>query len=220
MDTLMALLYTCFALLTILAITLIFVIPYAKLVFNRWKLRFLEKKGWLTIYLAHKNGTITEHIIQADEEKFELKDATYVLNPKKVFLMFSHRCYYFEENNPEPKDFIIDERSLRILEKDDNGQIREYSIDMLPRDLLRKDNGQLVAAGVIDAKTFTNLLNRAYAAGQAWANKNKNLVLIFIGVVGLLVMIAAYMNYQHTSQAIQYSQAIFSQLNRTSTVIQ
>jgi hypothetical protein len=221
MDTLMTFVYLSFGLLGILALVLLAVLPYAKLIYNKWKLRILERRGALTAFIAQKNGTLTEHIVRPDDEKFTVKDATYILNPKKAFLLFGHRCYMYEANNPEPKNLIFDERTLRFVNLDEKGNPtgKDKSIDVL-EDMLRKDDGSLVAAQVIDGKTFTNLLNRAYAAGMAFANRNKNFVLIMLFVLGGVVLIAAYLNYQHTSDAIAMSQAVWVKLNQTASIIQ
>lgn len=219
MDIVMTLLYATIGMLVILAFVLFFTIPYAKMIYNRWKLRFLEKRGALTAFIAHKNGTITEHIVSPEEEKFELKEATYILNPKKAFLLFGHRCYYYEENNPEPKEFILDERSIRFFKLNEKGQpVAELNLPI--EELMRKDDGSYIGAKIIDAKTFTNLLNRAYYAGMAFAERNKNIIFwLIIGTMGV-VAIAAYLNYQRTTEAISAIKAVYGIVNHTGVVIQ
>lgn len=215
MNALEWLLVLYFGFMFITLLLAIFIFPYRKIVWNRWKLRIgnLRGKSLNPCFIVFPDKSVAEIVVDTSQDTFNHLNSTYNIRPNKFYTIFGFKYLLYINDNPEPQDLHIDEKGLIAL-KTEGGELIHIPI----MDVFKQPNGKYVAGRVIDGKTYDNLLVRSYNAGLAWMARNSNILNILLYVVIALVVVCIGVSYwqETTTQKVCLSvlQNITTQTSR------
>jgi hypothetical protein len=159
---------------------IIFIFPFMKLLWNRWKLKLLVRKGFSPVLICHKNKTMTEIVVDTKDTTFTHNEHKYNIRTEYFYSFNGFNYLVYDEENPEPQRIeTLDERVIQVV---------------MPDGTLQERHGK-----VVDTKLYDQTCNQYYYAGIAFANRNKNLIQILLLVAIGVTVVAGILVYMKTS---------------------
>lgn len=191
--TQLLLILSSFFFLTTLLLLLL-VMPFFRLLINRWKLKLLAKKGFLPVYIRYKNRIIKEFIVNTKDPTFEIDNYRFNIREESIHDFNGFRCLFYESDCPEPLAMITNEDKEIIVNL--NGT-------------LSKMKGK-----VVDANLYDLTCKQFYYAGIAFANRNKNMIMLLLIITLIVVIVFGAFNYFSISKMTSICQnTIFNATN-------
>lgn len=174
-------LYVVIGLFVISMTGIIITFPYLGMVINRWKLFLMGRKGYTPVVIKHKNLRMTEIVVDTRKDTFSYNDQTYNIR-KEAFHSFNRLQYcFYESGNPEPLMFDTDDEQNFYLK--------------LPDGKLEQRRGK-----VVDSMIYNQTCSQFYYAGIAFANRNKNRIMMVLLIVAGIVIVSSIAIFWKTGQ--------------------
>jgi hypothetical protein len=152
------------------------------MVINRWKLFLMGRKGYTPVIIKHKNMRMQEIVVDTRKDTFSHAEQTYNIR-KEAFHNFNRLQYcFYESGNPEPMMFQSDEENKRFWLK-------------LPDGKLEERRGK-----VVDSMIYNQTCSQFYYAGIAFANRNKNRIMLVLLIIGAIVLVSSLLIFWKTGQ--------------------
>lgn len=171
--------------------------PFRSLLWNRWKLKMLAKKGYMPVYIRYKNRKVEEIVVNTKETTFDHKECRYNVREEHIHDIGNFRCLYYEVDNPEP---------LAMMNEED----KEFIVKMADGSVAN------IKGKLVDAKTYDQTCLQFYYAGISFANRNKNLMMILLIITLAVVVIGTIAIYFKVGQSGDFCKNTI--LNATSII--